>query len=99
MAEKHPRGSPTGTTPRQRDKRAMPRLYGQENITGRRKLAFSSVQPNLNVWANEEKQALIDYLLSKGFHESWPQTKRMEFWESVALFFSEVLPFSKLKNK
>ena len=90
MVEKRPRGSPTGITPRQRDKRAASRLHGQGEISGRRKLAFSSVQPDLNVWTNEEELALVDYLLSKGFHESWPQTKKLDFWESAALLFISV---------
>ena len=95
MAEKRPRGSPTGISPQQREKRAVSRLHGQR--TSRRKLAFSSVRPDLNVWTNEE-HALVDYLLSQGFHESWPQTKRMDFWEGAAHFVKKSFPSRSLRT-
>ena len=96
MAEKRPRGSPTGITPQQKEKRAFSRLHGQR--TSRRKLAFSSVRPDLNVWTNEEEHALVDYLLSQGFRESWPQTKRLDFWEGAAHFIKKSCPSRSLRT-
>ena len=54
---------------------------------------MSSVQPDLNVWTNEEELALVN---SRGFHGSWPQTKILDFWEGAACFVHKCCPSQNL---
>ena len=79
MSKKRPRGSPTGDTPKQKDKRReiQPQI-------SRKKLIF-----NASRWSDLECSALVEYVIHKKGGHSWPFGKETEFWDSVAEYIKE----------
>ena len=83
LDSKRGRTSPTGLTPKQPSKRSSRLVTGE-----RKKLQFSG-NPSSSVWANEEERCLVRYIVNKGFTDSWPTTKRSQFWIEAANFLSK----------
>lgn len=92
--------SPTGVTPKQNEKcqRSGEQVKGRKRLD----LAFSdvastSINDNVNVpvssviasnlqWTEDEDKALVEFILLSRPGDNWPQTKKMDYWSSAALF-------------
>ena len=75
MSEKRPRSSPTGCTPKQREKRREVATFG------RRKLSFNT---NSQSWSDLECSALVEFIIITKGGQVWPFDKQLDFWESAA---------------
>lgn len=95
---KRPRGSPTGTTPVQAEKkRVQKRLEVQH---GARRVLARSYPPRTgpetqaivpgSAWSSKETLALVDYILScKSVKSDWPKTTDMDFWSRASNFVQD----------
>ena len=79
------RGSPTGITPRQDEKK-------KKVSSSRRKLTFqadssrdTSVYVPMSAWTTKETKALVEFMLLHD-PEKWESTKDDKFWMSAAVF-------------
>ena len=79
MSEKKPRGSPTGDTPRQKDKRREVQAQAS-----RKKLSF-----NVSKWSDLECSALVEFVIHKKGGHSWPFGKETQFWDSAAEYVKQ----------
>ncbi len=87
--------SPTGFTPKQIEKRAYVQRSG-EQVKGRKSLSFhgSDSSSSSNVasfpcarkWSEQEDKGLVEFILLTTLGDSWPFGKRVDFWNSAALF-------------
>ena len=93
MASKRSRSSPTGLTPRQREKRQN--RQGCIESASAKKLPFATTAS----WSAVEERALVEYVMGKGFVASWPHTKRTEFWENAAKYLQERCKSAKRTSK
>ncbi len=74
MSEKRPRSSPTGSTPKQREKRREVASFS------RKKLSFT----NDRSWNDFECSALVEFIIITKGGQVWPFDKQLDFWESAA---------------
>ena len=83
-AEKHQRGSPTGATPQQREKRSM-----LSEGTTKKRLSFTAGARGSDSWSALEERSLVEFVMKEGFVKDWPNTKKIDFWEGAAKFIEE----------
>ncbi len=99
MANKRPRGDPTGLTPVQASKKPASKLKSlltghQMSSTVIKKSLFhtkTSGKRDIScLWTPEEEASLVQYLLNKGYKE-WPKSHPPcpELWEGAARFLCE----------
>ena len=96
---KRQRGSPTGITPRQAQKRTpIQELKGaQSPLHSRRELQFGkSVQgktrswmEELDQWTLEELYALVEFVLLRSGADKWTSSHRKRVWQEASDFVAE----------
>ena len=95
---KRPRGSPTGTTPVQAEKKRVQKRPEVQH--GARRVLARSYPPRTgpgtqtivpgSAWSNQETLALVDYILScKLVKSDWPKTTDMDFWSRASKFVQD----------
>ena len=98
--KKRERSSPTGKTPKQDSKRLSSRVKSTSTAI-KKSLTFTEVPPQQpipqrlqtkeeapNLWKEAEDLTLINFLVSKGFVDRWPSTRRIGFWEEASAFLA-----------
>ena len=78
---KRPRGSPTGSTPRQKEKHSA-----RFPAASKKELSFEETS---TTWSKLEESTLVDYVIQKGYMTTWPTTKHLEFWEGASQFLGK----------
>lgn len=80
---KRVRGSPTGVTPRQPEKRSS--TLGEQS---KKRLSFSYAAPTASRvpgnWSESEDNALVDFIMLTSTGESWPSTISEVYWTAAA---------------
>ena len=87
--------SPTGSTPKQKDKRRYVPKPG-EQAKGKKRLPFLDVvspsSPSrlrfipASKWTPDEDKSLVEFILLTTLGDGWPQSNDMDYWNSAALF-------------
>ena len=86
--------TPTGRTPQKpKPKRFVP-LFAREgnDLSGRKKLTYAPSRPlytPANSWAEEEDQALTQFVLLSCVGDSWPLQKGTKLWEGASKFLQD----------
>ncbi len=87
---KRVRGSPTGNTPLQLQKRSS---STRRTSILKRKLTYPgqgsrsrSMYTPAATWTPEEDKALVKYVLLFGSFDKWPATKLTKYWEGASRF-------------
>ena len=85
------RGSPTGRTPRQDEKKLAFQAAPREPLSD------TSRYVPMSAWATKETKALVEFML---FHnpEKWESTKDSKFWTSAATFVRDSLSHTNVQN-
>ncbi len=91
--EKRPRGSPSGVTPLQQEKRAaaeprdvvMRRKGPKKDARSRKRLSFTSGSA-ADPWSEIEDSALVEFILLHRPGQGWPSDRSPSFWDSAADF-------------
>ena len=86
--------TPTGRTPQKPKPKRAVLMSAREsnNLSGRKKLTYAPSRPlytPANSWAEEEDQALTQFVLLSCAGDSWPSEKRTKLWEGASKFLKD----------
>jgi hypothetical protein len=97
---KRPRGTPTGLTPKQPEKKSTATDFSPRR-SSRRQLTYSALPPQEEAslstrayipWTLEESEALLDYLTNAtpaGTH--WYKGRNPDFWDNASTYIHQQL--------
>ena len=83
VPEKRMRGSPTGNTPQQKEKR--PAGDREKSSRSRKHLTFDC---STGTWSDLELGALVEFILLHRPGQRWPSDKDPRFWDSAGKYVS-----------
>ena len=82
-SDKRPRGSPTGQTPLQQEKKTA---SVQQSKQGQQSRGQQSRRQLTFAWSDTEQSALVEFILLHKSCQSWPADQDYQFWSASAEF-------------